>query len=157
LALSVSALTRIKLKKVKFEQLPPILMLVTVNWLKTIAVVGLLGLWLAATNHCRLEQIPALSFLPCCEKGGSSQDDDCQTDGCASVEDGLYKTENNQVQVVTPVFALIPFLVLPGQNAAPGLESVREALPNLAPPELPKSWQFSFRAAAPPRAPALVS
>jgi hypothetical protein len=132
-------------------------MLVTVRWLKFIAVVGLLGLWLAAVNHCRLEQIPALGFLSCCEEGGNSQDDDCQTDGCASLEDGLYKTENNQVQIVTPVFVLIEFPALQGKSVDGSDESGRSVLLNFAPPEFPTSWQFFLRAAAPPRAPSLAS
>ena len=127
------------------------------KWLKIITVVGLLGCWLAATNHCRLEQITILSFLSCCEGGGNSQDADCQTDGCAQVEDGLYKSENHHTHVVPPVVAIIKFLAAPTQGAGSHEEFVRLPVPNPAPPELPKSWQFSFRAAAPPRAPTLVS
>jgi len=132
-------------------------MLVTVKWLKFIAVAGFLGLWLAATNHCRLEQIPGLGFLSCCEEGGNSQDNDCQTDGCASLEDGLYKTENSQVHVVTPVFVLLEFPVLQGNHVVRGDESGRCVRVNFAPPEFAKTWQFSSRAAAPPRAPSLAS
>lgn len=127
------------------------------KWLKFITVAGFLGLWLAATNHCRLEQIPALGFLSCCEDGGNTQDDDCQADGCASLEDGLYKTENNQAQVVTPVFVLVEFPALHGKSLECSDESGRCVLLNSAPLELPRTWQFSLRAAAPPRAPSLAS
>jgi len=128
-------------------------MLVIVRWLKFIAVGSLLSLWLAAANHCRLEQIPVLGFLSCCEEGGSSQDDDCQRDGCASLEDGLYKTEKNLVQVVTPVFVGVEFSVPYGECLDCSHESGRSVPLNFAPPEFPKTWQFSLRAAARPRAP----
>ena len=126
----------------------------TVKWLKTITVVGLLGLWLAAINHCRLEQIPILSFLSC--NGEASQDDDCQTDGCAQVENGLYKTENNHIRVSTPAFTLVNFLALSAESLVCDQTSPSRDL-EFAPPEIPVGWQFSFRAAAPPRAPSILS
>ena len=66
--------------------------LANVKWLKTMTVLALLGLWLAATNHCRLELVPGLSFLVCCphDDAAPHQDDDCDTDDCAQVEHGLY-------------------------------------------------------------------
>src|SRR5436189_3448072 len=82
------------------------------KWLNTIAVWVMLALWLPVTNHCRFEQIPGLGFLGCCNQdGGNSQDEECQSDGCAAVEDGLYKTESNQIEVVAPVFTFTHFLV----------------------------------------------
>ena len=132
-----------------------------VNRLKTILVMAVLAFWLPATNHCRLELIPGLEFLDCCnhsEDGQASNqhENECENDLCAQVEDGLYKAESTHIQVQAPPISL-PGIVLPliEQIPAPLLPS--RLLPETSPPELPKTWQFSFRAAAPPRAPTLVS
>lgn len=128
------------------------------KWLKTVTVWTMLALWLPVTNHCRLEQMPIFSFLACCdEEGGDAQDSDCQTDGCALVENGLYRIEGDQIQVVLPVFTLVDFLSPPAEGFGAGHEFIGKVLPDSGPPDLPPSWQFSLRAAAPPRAPTLVS
>lgn len=129
-----------------------------VTWLKTVAVFGFLAFWLAASNHCRLELIPGLSFLACCEQrdGAPLQDTDCETDGCAAVEGAFYKLEDSRLSVslppVVPSTSLLPLGFVWLQ--VPPLKTVA---PDASPPELPVTWQFSFRAAAPPRAPSLVS
>ena len=78
--------------------------------------VMLMAFWLLAINHCKLEQIPGLSFLVCCdhEDAAPHQDNDCDTDGCAAVEDGLYKPEETQPGISVPVFVLA---VSPGSFA----------------------------------------
>lgn len=123
--------------------------------LHTVMVWTMLALWLPVTNHCRLEQMPGFGFLSCCQEGGNPQDGDCQTDGCDLLESGLYKTENNAIQVVVPVVAVVDFLA-PLEEWDTGPEFAWRILDS-APPDFPKSWQFSFRAAAPPRAPSLAS
>jgi hypothetical protein len=132
--------------------------LVKVKWLKTVVVFGFLVFWLVASNHCRLELIPGLGFVACCEEGNSTplQDKECETDGCAAVESGFYKMEDGQPSVSAPplvaVTSLLPRLSLQIPSAPRShidLESV--------PLELRVTWQFSFRTAAPPRAPSLVS
>lgn len=129
-----------------------------VKWLKTIAMFGLLGLWLGATNHCKLEEIPGLNFLICCDHEGAAphQDNDCDTDGCAQVEEGLYKTEDSKVAGLSPVLVLAICLRLGSEEQA-WPQSVLADFLTVAPPELPVTWQFSFRTALPPRAPSLVS
>lgn len=128
------------------------------NWLRTLTVLALVALWLPATNHCRLEQIPGLNFLSCCEHEESvpHQDNDCETDSCAAVEEGLYKTEDCQVTVFVPVFAAPPLLSMAADIPRP--DTVTTALScattTLVPPA---SWQFLSRAALPPRAPSIVS
>ena len=134
----------------------PIRILKRVKWPRTVAVFGLLAFWLAASNHCRLELIPGLSFLACCEQGDGvpGQDSDCQTDGCAAVESGFYKMEDGQASMSAP--PLVPqTLLLPllSVQVPPAFTVTLEVVP----PELPVTWQFSFRAAAPPRAPSFVS
>ena len=121
------------------------------------SVLALLGLWLAATNHCRLEQIPGLSFLACCSHDDAAprQDNDCDTDGCAQVENGLYKVDDIRVVSVTPLFVVAVFLL-------PTLEQIARSpvlavFSTVASPELPGTWQFSYRTALSPRAPSLAS
>jgi hypothetical protein len=126
------------------------------NRLKTMITLAVLALWLPATNHCRLELIPALEFLACCvhENAAPHEDKDCETDGCATVEEGFYKSDDLRITPVAPDFLLSAHaLTLAVASSHP----FYTALPTTAPPELSKVWQFSFRAAAPPRAPSLLS
>ena len=133
-------------------------MMPCVKWLKTITVLAMLALWLPATNHCRLESISALAFLVCCdhEGGAPHQDNDCDTDGCAVVESGFYKTEDAKVDAVAPVLVMAVFL-LPTVEQIALLPPLLADFFTIASPELPVTWQFSFRAALPPRAPSLAS
>ena len=75
-------------------------------------VMTVLALWVLATNHCRLELLPGLAFLTCCthetaEPTADHHENDCESDACAAVEGGLYKTESQQVAPVNPVFVLL--------------------------------------------------
>jgi len=131
---------------------------VRVKWLKRVAVFVFLAIWLAASNHCRLEFIPGLNFLACCEQGDGvpTQDKDCETDGCATVESGFYKMEEGQASMSAP--PLVAVTLLPSLfrvQVAPA--SANPGTLAATPLELPVTWQFSYRAAAPPRAPSLVS
>jgi hypothetical protein len=123
-------------------------------------LIGLLALsWALASNHCKLEQIPGLAFLACCQHEEASvphQDDNCQTDGCASFENQLYKTENAQHFLDEPTFHFSPYLnPLPGELSSS--QAGRRVLPAAAPLELARFWQFSYRTALPPRAPSFLS
>ena len=137
------------------------------NWLKRILVMAVLSFWLPATNHCRLELIPGLEFLDCCRhspdeqasahhENSGHQENDCGDDLCAQVEDGLYKAESNQVAVEAPP-ASSPDVLFTLTEQMSGPEQASPERLNVSPPELPKTWQLSFRAAAPPRAPSPVS
>ncbi len=119
---------------------------------------ALAAFWLLAINHCKLEQIPVLSFLVCGDHDDAAphQDNDCDTDGCATVEDGLYKTEETQPGISAPVFLLAASLVPTLEDCA-HVPFAHADFSTVASPELPVTWQFSFRAAAPPRAPSLLS
>jgi hypothetical protein len=128
------------------------------KWLKTVMVWTMLALWLPITNHCRLEQIPSLAFLACCPHDDSAphQDNDCDTDGCAQIENAFYKVEDTQIVATAPVLLATGFLQpLLEQETQPS--PVLSDFPTVASPEFPVTWQFSCRAAAPPRAPSLVS
>ena len=133
----------------------------SVNRLRTILTLLLALLWLPVTVHCRLESIPGIEFLSCClhaepEQTQAHQDNDCETDGCATVESGLYKQEDS------PSEGLInPLLPLPDciswANDEVSASPITCATPSSAPPELSVLWQFSLRAASQPRAPSSAS
>jgi hypothetical protein len=147
-----------RLFQIKFERISAVGILGNVKWLKTVAVFVLLAGWLAASNHCRLELIPGLSFMACCEQGDGvpAQDRDCENDGCATVEGSFYKMEDGQPPVSAPPLAALT-LLLPLLSVQVSPTPASHVTPDSLPPELQVRWQFSFRAAAPPRAPSLVS
>src|SRR5262245_6014729 len=126
-----------------------------VRWLKTVVVMAMLALWLPATNHCRLEQIPGLEFLRCVADSSSKGDCSSDGDGCLAVESGFYKVENTKVKIGQPPLipaALLTQLVL--ERAAPRVPVAVSSIDSL---ELPKRWQFTYRAAAPPRSPSVAA
>jgi hypothetical protein len=129
-----------------------------VKWFKTVLVLALVALWLPATLHCQLEELPGLQFLACCDHDETAphQDDDCRTDSCAMVEDGLYKTNDSKVTAAPMVarLTIAPTFTLPTDPQSAGLEG---HLATDKSPELPVTWQFSRRTALPPRAPSFVS
>jgi hypothetical protein len=116
-------------------------------------------LWLPVSVHCQLEQLPGLDFLSCCDHEDTTaphQDDDCEGDACAVVESGLYKSEERQISLPAPDLAPVVFQLLPSPDPL-SCTVARGGVDGTAPPELARVWQFSFRAALPPRAPSLVS
>ena len=128
------------------------------NWFKTVGLLGLLALWLPATNHCRLEQLPGLRFLACCdhEDAAAPHHDDCRTDDCAAVESGLYKTVSGRIQSPAPVLLTATLLaVVPDEIPVPPASQLTRSTA-IAPGDS-GGWQFSFRTALPPRAPSFAS
>lgn len=128
-----------------------------VQLLKKLFALALVAIWSLAVNHCNLEQLTGFQFLKCSELASAATHpvDDCQTDGCANVESGSYKTEDGQAAVHLVAAAQIP-------AAGIFLEPVRPAAGNhlvfqSAPLEISQGWQFVFRTAAPPRAPSFAS
>ena len=128
------------------------------KWLKTVLPLALVAFWLPATLHCQLEELPGLQFLACCDHETKSphQDDDCRTDSCAMVEDGLYKTNESTGSVVSSAVQLMEgFAFAPSTATQSAGRHILRATD--IPAELPATWQFSQRTALPPRAPSLVS
>jgi len=114
-------------------------------------------LYLPATGHCIMEQA---GWLPsggdCCEQAESHQDipiNPCAVSCCPSENTAYFSVATS---LHTYLIAEVPVCLIalalaiePEQSATP--------LPGSSPPELAKVWQFSFRAALPPRAPSFVS
>jgi len=142
-----------------FEQSSFWVSLERVKFLKLVFVLALLGLWLGAANHCRIENLPGLGFLVCSPHGEteSHEDNDCDEDSCARVEKAPYKSE--QVRITAPAPAMI--LAEANLGSCPllsdGLEDLRYPPVSASVLQLPSGWQFSFRTALPPRAPSHLS
>lgn len=107
-------------------------------------------------SHCDLEQLPGMEFVACSDPATPEphQDKGCQTDICASLESGHYKTEEHPV--VAPALSLValgqaPLFLLLASDHHPGLSS-----PVAIRPELPLRWAFTLRQALSPRAPSIV-
>ena len=132
-----------------------------VNWFAKSVAVLLLVLWVPVTMHCVIESLPGIEFLSCClhddakpEPSPAHQDNDCETDACATVESGLYKQEDSSQPLSVPLLALAVWM----WTADPPTDSTPVLIPaSSAPPELARFWQFSYRTALPPRAPSLVA
>jgi len=119
----------------------------------------LVALWPLATSHCRLEKLPGLEFLACADNAVAEAhpDADCGTDGCASVESGFNKTEDAHLILPGPSWVPSPILTAVLLAVVEPATTTSGLVTDPTPPELPRGWQFSFRAALPPRAPSCVS
>lgn len=116
-----------------------------------------LALWAMAAMHCALEQVPGFGFLAtCCAADATCADESgCGSDGCSVVEEGTYRTEDQTASAPQPLLALV---VLPAVWEAALSQDRSFSLPaSESPPELPRRWQFTLRAARSPRAPSLPS
>lgn len=127
--------------------------------LKTMFTLLLAIVWLPVTSHCLLlESASALASLACCdhESAPSGHDNNCDSDACSIVEDAQYRCSEDRV-VVPTVDRLVAF-ELPAtveltldpseQPTQPQQDDWLESI---------SRWQFSTRAALPPRAPSIVS
>ena len=125
-----------------------------VNRWKAILSVLCLAMWLPATQHCNLENVPGLGFLRCA--GDTAEKSNCNGDSCDTVEKGSYRpSDNTRVGPAPILLALVVSLHLQSeslrsQDANPGAVT-------FPPPDLPRGWQFITRSAAPPRAPSFAS
>ena len=115
-----------------------------------------LALWGVASMHCTLEAVPGMEFLRicCCADSSPAPPKDCETDGCCAVEEGKYRAGERTASAPRPV--LVPALLSRAIEAPMPQLQAHPFTAAKPPPELPPSWQFSFRAALPPRAPSLI-
>jgi hypothetical protein len=146
-------------RPIKFERFRAVSILTNVKWLRTMAVLTLAVLWLPVSVHCQLEQIPGLEFLSCCDHedtSGPHQDDDCAGDACAVLESGLYKLEEHQVPLPAPASVGAALAAFPTSLASDSAAAGALVRGN-DPPDFPRPWQFTSRAALPPRAPSFAS
>jgi hypothetical protein len=125
-------------------------------------VVRILALWLAAlwlplTMHCQLASLDDCheAAAGCTNHCGCSDGGDCQSEVCKAIETGNYPVNKDLLLVPTASCESLGWLEpVAGQRlltvaATPG-ESTG------APPGWGRIWQFVFRAALAPRAPAAL-
>lgn len=125
------------------------------NWLHRIVALVMLAAWMPAASLCLAECAGFVERGDCCPDE-SSGDANAAAHSCCLLASGSYKSDTHPPLVVAPyafVTAQVPSMIL---DAPPSAESVQPS-PSSSPPDLPVSWQFSFRAALPPRAPSLAS
>jgi hypothetical protein len=116
-------------------------------------------LWVPLAVHCQLESIPGLEFLkcdPCADENCRMPSSGCCEDDCTSVESGHYKVDDPSIVILPPTFLALPFAIA-DIAPAPSAEEPAANDYTVAPLELARIWQFSFRTALPPRAPSLAS
>jgi hypothetical protein len=125
------------------------------RWLRKLALVGLVTLWVPATSHCLLAALSGLESLTCCgaeqTEASPSHNDPCDSDTCAELESGLYKTEPGQILVPQPNFDLVLFehhwevvRFSPAAHSGGGFTG---------PPDVTSALHFRIRNALPARAP----
>ncbi|SRR6266508_6178420 len=129
-----------------------------VQWFKAVVTMLLLALWLPATSHALLEQAGWI------HTAHSDGDDASETDNDHDAADGLCCVASTDVPVPQP--ELTSGQLLASADFPITFAAFFEALlalhngpdpPGTAPPEPSHTWQFSFRASLPPRAPPMVS
>lgn len=133
-------------------------MLMAMQWLKQVIAAALVVIWLPATSLCLIEAAGFLESHRCCPSGTPSAPASEPTNDspCCLLASGSYKSNDDDGGlVIDSAFLLLSIsdFVEPPElgNNLPLNSAV------LSPPELLCGWQFSLRAALPPRAPSFVS
>ena len=140
----------------EFRSWPVIL--APLNLFNHVMAMMMLALWLPATSLCLVERAGWISNDNCCPSS-SEEPQSSQPSGdsaCCALASGSYKLGDQQGLTTNPPVGTAVILTRLAE-----LASLPHASPAIArkpiPPELSVTWQFSFRTALPPRAPALVS
>ena len=134
------------------------LFLSRVNRFKTIVSLIVLALWATCTVRCDIEILAHSGAMACCDESGDesnqapSQPQHCV---CSFIQSGGFISEKSGVPMPLPTDSLFISTVLSQANDSVPTPAPAELIS--PPPELVKSWQFSFRTALPPRAPSFVS
>lgn len=98
-----------------------------------------------------------MEFLACAtEVGADHEESNCDTDACAAVESGLYKTER-QLELAPRPVVNSAFILATLLDLSTPYSAANPLLPKAIPPELSQTWHFMLRAALPPRAPSCLS
>ncbi len=112
-------------------------------------------IWLPASAHCELENIPGLEFLHC---GGASQsaNSPCQDCDDCSVENAQYKSDSQPLTLCAPNW--LPLETAPLQDLKPGQPVLADLkIFTVGRPEFFNARHFVSRTALPARAPSLAS
>lgn len=130
----------------------------TVRLLRNTLLLLLAAAWLPLTAHCRLESLPSLAFLECADDRDCHQRTDSPDGGeCCSFESASYFLPSHQPDVSPALVLALPPFESPTELVRGLPAPVSVGVLTAAPPDIPVSWQFSFRTALPPRAPSFAS
>lgn len=129
-----------------------------VNIVKKIAAWLLLAVWLPVTSHCLLELAEFIPLDDCCAASSSStgSHQDGADDACNTLESASYKVDDNAAVLIPPAVGLLVCVLAPLEDLSVAAQFSSDFL-TVAPPNLPVTWQFSYRAALPIRAPSAAS
>ena len=126
--------------------------------LKTVIAAVLAGVYPLLAAYCLLEMAGVVVAVDCCAETsshGQSEKSACGGYGCCPIEYAAYSSHDSGVvdfnvpQADEVVFTIV---LLPEHSAEVPITQLEQP-----PPEILKSWQFSFRAALLARAPSIVS
>ena len=121
---------------------------------KSILSLMCLAVWLPATQHCKLENLPGLAFLQCPTDTPDSSN--CQGDSCDTVERGAYRVPDNVDLVIVPLLPAVVPELRPVVAPEPALVLSPSLLVVLSEPSSER-WQYYSVRAAPVRGPSLPS
>jgi hypothetical protein len=110
--------------------------------------------WAPMMAHCTLETVPGLQFLRCASDAQPAAH--CDGVACCAVESGNYQAPSHQQIVPVLAIALLSFDIVADLEPS-SLPQVGPCILTSAPPELSKTWQFTFRTAPLCRAPSILS
>ena len=114
--------------------------------------------WVPLTAHCQIESLAGWELLSCRSGAGTpaSSGSHCDDTSCCGWESAQYHLPQSHPLTLVPMFAVVlPVLLSAESDNLPTCLGV--SLLTAAPPEMPKIWQFTFRAALPVRAPSFAS
>jgi len=117
-----------------------------------------LALWATCTLRCEIELLAPSAAMSCCgETGEQSNPTPTQPEHCicSFIQSRGFISEKRGVPLPLPKPALFVATALRPPHERPPKPAPAELISPS--PELIKGWQFSHRAAAPPRAPSFVS
>jgi hypothetical protein len=112
-----------------------------------------LAIWLPATQHCRLENLPGLTFLQC--TADTESQPDCSGDSCDVVERGAYKAPDSSDVAAAFSLVLLERVSILVAEPAEAVVSPRDVGDTVA--LLPEAWQSYSVVAVPIRGPSISS
>lgn len=130
----------------------------TVVRLKTVIAAVLALVYPLLAGYCLLEKTGLVAAVDCCAETTPHDQDEkssCGGYGCCPIEYAVYSSLDSGTADLTTPPADVVLLAVVLLTAVPA--EVPVAQPERSPPDIPKSWQFFFRTALPPRAPSFIS
>ena len=130
----------------------------SVQRFKAFVALVLALVWVPAASCCLIDASGLLGKRDCCSKEHSHSvpgPGNCD-EPCGTLASATYLSQQEQLLLIAPVSVLLfDFTTSIMEVQRP--YGIRRDQPATAPPDLPVSWQFSFRTALSPRAPSFAS